>query len=602
MGNATPPPPTLSEEEERSVVDYDVTPRAICGKLKELLQAREESVVVMAGAGISVSAGIPDFRSPGTGLYDNLQKYNLPRPEAIFTLDYFRERPEAFCTLAKEMFPGNFQPTPTHNFIRLLHDKGVLLRCYTQNIDTLEREAGIPGEKLVEAHGSFASAKCIDCHRSYSKEFIKDMIFRDNVPRCTACGGLVKPEIVFFGENLPQRFFELRKQDLPKAKFLVVLGTSLQVAPFCKLVNEVTPTCPRLLINLEKVGERDPTGHGFRFDAFDNYRDSALLGSCDDMVRVVATELGVADELAALATPPPPPSATAADAALEGDGASAMDAETREGQKTAGAAAATGGEGEDGPQPAPLPSPEQQLTHNWRKPRPPMPPLVPFSSSTPSAEDLPSSGFSCSLVEPNSQEELLGGRPSFFCITVPPEVQGKERDFLCLVHKGAQVPAERIDRSFPFLDEDCSPNRLRLRIPWIRLELPYEFEVWYMDGVNEFPMARWGPLIVSANAPEDVHEEEYEASGEDGEDKLEVLMRLAEQLGLPKEAALSLLSSKFPDMEFGAAEKDLSEDPVEDHGSRAQIDAEEHVVQATNSPSAREDAPDAGALEEQAAE
>jgi len=67
-------------------------------------------IVVMCGAGISTSAGIPDFRSPGTGLYDNLQKYNLPQPEAVFSLDYFRQRPNAFYELAKEMWPGNWEP------------------------------------------------------------------------------------------------------------------------------------------------------------------------------------------------------------------------------------------------------------------------------------------------------------------------------------------------------------------------------------------------------------------------------------------------------------------------------------------------------------
>lgn len=76
----------------------------------------------------SVAAGIPDFRSPGTGLYDNLQKYDLPYPEAVFELDYMRENPGPFCALAKEMFPGNFEPTLCHHFIGFLARRGVLLR------------------------------------------------------------------------------------------------------------------------------------------------------------------------------------------------------------------------------------------------------------------------------------------------------------------------------------------------------------------------------------------------------------------------------------------------------------------------------------------
>ncbi|KAJ3049106.1 NAD-dependent protein deacetylase sirtuin-2, partial [Quaeritorhiza haematococci] len=116
------------------------------------------NIIVMTGAGISTSAGIPDFRSPGTGLYDNLRKYNLPYPEAIFDISYFRSSPEPFFTLARELYPGNFRPTLCHYFIRLLAEKGLLRRNYTQNIDTLERVAGVSTELLVEAHGSFGSA------------------------------------------------------------------------------------------------------------------------------------------------------------------------------------------------------------------------------------------------------------------------------------------------------------------------------------------------------------------------------------------------------------------------------------------------------------
>lgn len=82
----------------------------------------------MTGAGISVSAGIPDFRSPGTGLYDNLKKYNLPRPDAIFNLSYFQKKPEAFYELVSNFIDiDKFNPTPTHYFCKLLHDKGLAL-------------------------------------------------------------------------------------------------------------------------------------------------------------------------------------------------------------------------------------------------------------------------------------------------------------------------------------------------------------------------------------------------------------------------------------------------------------------------------------------
>ncbi|XP_053923785.1 NAD-dependent protein deacetylase sirtuin-3, mitochondrial isoform X6 [Cuculus canorus] len=106
----------------------------------ELIRKKEcRRVVVMAGAGISTPSGIPDFRSPGSGLYSNLEQYDIPYPEAIFELAYFFSNPKPFFTLAKELYPGNYRPNYAHYFLRLLHEKGLLLRLYTQNIDGLER-------------------------------------------------------------------------------------------------------------------------------------------------------------------------------------------------------------------------------------------------------------------------------------------------------------------------------------------------------------------------------------------------------------------------------------------------------------------------------
>uniref|UniRef100_A0A8C7W0U3 Deacetylase sirtuin-type domain-containing protein n=1 Tax=Oncorhynchus mykiss TaxID=8022 RepID=A0A8C7W0U3_ONCMY len=184
-------------------------------------------IIVMAGAGISTPSGIPDFRSPGSGLYDNLQQYNLPYAEAIFEINYFHHNPNPFFALAKELYPGNYQPNLTHYFIRLLHDKGQLLRMYTQNIDGLERLAGIPPEKLVEAHGSFATATCTVCLRDYKGEELRPDIMKGTVPKCPTCKGVVKPDIVFFGEELPPHYFSYLK-DFPLADLLIIMGTSLE--------------------------------------------------------------------------------------------------------------------------------------------------------------------------------------------------------------------------------------------------------------------------------------------------------------------------------------------------------------------------------------
>jgi NAD-dependent SIR2 family protein deacetylase len=243
------------------------------GISKYIAEKEVKNIVVMCGAGLSTSAGIPDFRTSGTGLYDNLQKYNLPDPQAIFTLDYFRENPDAFYELAKEMWPGNFQPTPGHYFIRLLHDKGLLRRCYSQNIDSLEKLAGLPSEKLVAAHGNFDEAHVIDTEPEKLVDIVevKAAVERGKegwMELREKHGGLVKPKIVFFGEGLPDRFGELQGGDLGESDLLLVLGTSLVVSPFNKLVGKAAPEAARCLINMEPAGRVDadqPLERGFRF-------------------------------------------------------------------------------------------------------------------------------------------------------------------------------------------------------------------------------------------------------------------------------------------------------------------------------------------------
>uniref|UniRef100_A0A8C5AC01 NAD-dependent protein deacetylase sirtuin-2 n=1 Tax=Gadus morhua TaxID=8049 RepID=A0A8C5AC01_GADMO len=251
------------------------------------------------------SAGIPDFRSPGTGLYANLQKYNLPYPEAIFQIDYFKKHPEPFFALARELYPGQFKPTVCHYFMKMLKDKGLLRRCYSQNIDTLERVAGLEGDDLIEAHGTFFTSHCVSfsCRKEYNLEWMKEKIFSDDIPKCDKCSSLVKPDIVFFGESLPVRFFTSMKMDFPQCDLLIIMGTSLQVQPFAGLVGRVSKSCPRLLINMEKAGQADPFfgvldfGGGMDFDSEKAYRDVAHISTCDEGCLALADLLGWKGEL-----------------------------------------------------------------------------------------------------------------------------------------------------------------------------------------------------------------------------------------------------------------------------------------------------------------
>ncbi len=126
MGNISSiPPPILTLDEQASVLGLNCSLHSIA----EYVQSgRAKRIILMTGAGISVTAGIPDFRTPGTGLYANLQKYNLPTPECMFSIDFFRENPRPFYDLARELMPTNYSPTPTHCFIKLLQNKSLLHR------------------------------------------------------------------------------------------------------------------------------------------------------------------------------------------------------------------------------------------------------------------------------------------------------------------------------------------------------------------------------------------------------------------------------------------------------------------------------------------
>lgn len=231
----------------------------------KLLEGRK-NVLVLAGAGISVSCGIPDFRSRGCGLYATLDadEYGLSCPEDLFEWEVFRDDPRPFYRFAKALyFPKGrdkpLEPSDSHRFLALLQKKGMLLRVYTQNIDGLEQAAGVSPKKMVYAHGSLQWATCCKCKHRVSSADIEDSILAGTVPRCTqnasppeekpvskrsssrkrarpvrsparkGCGGVLKPGVTFFGETLHGNVSRSLEIDREKADALVVIGTSLSV-------------------------------------------------------------------------------------------------------------------------------------------------------------------------------------------------------------------------------------------------------------------------------------------------------------------------------------------------------------------------------------
>lgn len=244
--------------------------------------------VALVGAGISTAANVPDFRSAQTGLYAKLAPLKLPYPEAIFNINYFSHTPEPFYAIARARKPRNLRPTLTHAFLALLAKKNLLHFVFTQNIDGLEQDAGVPASRVLAVHGSWKSQRCHRCKRGYPDDLMERAIETGEVPYCLdeGCRRPVKPDVVFFGEELPREFEEKERTMLAEADVMLVLGTSLKVAPSSRLPRGVREGVPRVLINLETVG-----------DIGTRDEDIVALGQCDEVIRALSEELGWAEEL-----------------------------------------------------------------------------------------------------------------------------------------------------------------------------------------------------------------------------------------------------------------------------------------------------------------
>merc|ERR1712223_661649 len=330
-----------------------------------------KKIIVLTSAGVSVSCGIPDFRSRD-GVYARLAVDfpDLPDPQAMFDIHYFRKDPRPFFKFAKEIYPGQFEPSPCHKFIKSVENHGKLLRNYTQNIDTLEQVVGI--SNVVQCHGSFATATCTkpSCRAKVVADEIKKDIFDQRIPYCQICSkdykeptedeksnpslsndddkspsdepeckddtkssetssisplnalpdpgsssnnlstssatdpsgssshdanpseetpcmpktlppeqpGIMKPDIVFFGEGLGDEFHKSVAVDKNEVDLLIMIGSSLKVRPVALIPSSIAPEVPQILINREPLSHLTP--------------DVELLGDCDGIINQICSMLG----------------------------------------------------------------------------------------------------------------------------------------------------------------------------------------------------------------------------------------------------------------------------------------------------------------------
>ena len=197
--------------------------------LAELIRSAG-TVVALTGAGISVPSGIPDFRSPGTGLWENVD------PMEVAHIDVFRRDPQRFWHFYGDRFTAlrDKRPNGAHLALAELERRGALEAVVTQNIDGLHAAAGT--RELIEVHGSIAHSSCLECLRRYELEDVRARLAADpgGVPRCD-CGEALKPDVVLFGEYLPEAALARASELAARAGVLLCVGSSLEVHPVAQL-------------------------------------------------------------------------------------------------------------------------------------------------------------------------------------------------------------------------------------------------------------------------------------------------------------------------------------------------------------------------------
>jgi NAD-dependent deacetylase len=199
-------------------------------RLAELI-AGARSVVALTGAGISVPSGIPDFRSPGTGLWETVD------PMAVAHIDAFRADPESFWRFYSARFAAleSKRPNPAHEALAELERRGMLDAVITQNVDMLHRVAGT--RELVEVHGSIASCSCLLCREATALSDVRERVSgaADGIPRCERCDAPLKPDVVLFGELLHEPTLARARELCEGAEVLLCVGSSLEVHPVAAL-------------------------------------------------------------------------------------------------------------------------------------------------------------------------------------------------------------------------------------------------------------------------------------------------------------------------------------------------------------------------------
>jgi len=198
--------------------------------------------VVLTGAGVSVPSGIPDFRTPETGLWANVD------PMEVAHIDVFERDPARFWSYYRPRFQslGDKRPNAAHEALAELERRGLIEGVITQNIDRLHRAGG--SRNVIEVHGSIATSSCTGCATAFEIDEVEALFDADGVAVCSNCAGAVKPDVVLFGELLPEGAMALAHSLAERAELMICVGSSLAVHPVAGLPQLTLETGGRLAI------------------------------------------------------------------------------------------------------------------------------------------------------------------------------------------------------------------------------------------------------------------------------------------------------------------------------------------------------------------
>jgi len=241
---------------------------------------KANNVVALTGAGISTESGIPDFRSPG-GLWTRVDP-------GEFSIDRFLQNPARFWRLHLELkASGDFdlaaaEPNAAHYALARMEQMGILKCIITQNVDNLHQRAG--SVEVVEFHGNLLRAICMKCRRLEPIGEVEERLKAnsDDVPRCDQCGGVLKPDAVFFGEAIPSRALMVSQVQSHKCDVLLVIGTSLQVFPAAQIPLSVKLKYPPATV--VEINKEPSAMH-------EQVTDVLLLGSAGEILTRVMEQI-----------------------------------------------------------------------------------------------------------------------------------------------------------------------------------------------------------------------------------------------------------------------------------------------------------------------